>query len=295
VYDHRQIRQLINAMTQKSPLDSLHIAAPCAVKWDDMKGDDKVRMCSLCSKNVYNISNMPKKEAEALLTEREGTVCVGIFRRRDGTIITDDCPVGLRKLRNGVRSVARAVATVLGFILSASCMGADRINRSGSFNNHIMEFGEGIEHPGKDDWLKKPQPRVPVTLEVKEHPSTMAEACRQSESIVIADYLGYQPNEKGSFNDPPHPSFEVVQVLKGPQPTSKLIVQSEFPDPPSTLQGPTQVSPEYPVPKQGARFILFIVHKVRSDGVRETYNGSFGRLPANEANISAVKSELARL
>jgi hypothetical protein len=107
-------------MSKKNGLDNVQIAAPCSANWNDMQGDERTRMSSQCSKNVHNIADMTRKEAEDLLSEQGVSVCMRIFRRGDNTIITDDCPVGLRKLRQGVESLTRAVATILGFVLSAS-------------------------------------------------------------------------------------------------------------------------------------------------------------------------------
>jgi hypothetical protein len=97
-------------------LDSVRIAAPCKASWDDMAGDDRVRFCGSCRKNVYNLSAMPRDEAEALLVAREGAMCVRLYKRADGTVITADCPVGARRRRR--RRVA-AAAAVGGSLLAA--------------------------------------------------------------------------------------------------------------------------------------------------------------------------------
>jgi len=93
--------------TRELPLlDDVRIAAPCHAKWDDMAGDERVRFCGQCDKNVYNLSAMPRAEAEALLRERTGEMCVRLFKRADGTVLTQDCPVGVR--RRGRRRLAMA-------------------------------------------------------------------------------------------------------------------------------------------------------------------------------------------
>lgn len=97
-------------------LDGLRIASPCKVSWESMTGDDRVRACASCKMNVYNLSDMTKTEAENLLTVSEGRVCVAFFRREDGTILTKDCPVGLRAIR--VR-VAVAAASLGAWLLAA--------------------------------------------------------------------------------------------------------------------------------------------------------------------------------
>src|SRR5262245_30602687 len=39
-------------------LARLRIASPCSADWDEMTGDDRVRFCGRCRKNVYNLSEM---------------------------------------------------------------------------------------------------------------------------------------------------------------------------------------------------------------------------------------------
>jgi hypothetical protein len=60
-----------------------------------MTGDEQIRFCPQCQLNVYNLSAMPREEAEAIVRQREtARVCIGFYRRPDGTILTRDCPVG---------------------------------------------------------------------------------------------------------------------------------------------------------------------------------------------------------
>lgn len=112
---------------KESFLDRVMIAAPCSVSWDSMQGDDRVRFCGLCSRNVYNISEMSRNEAEKLLSDGSKK-CLRLYRRADGTVMTNNCPVGLRKLQKCYRRAAKIAATVLAFCfnLSPSAQAADR-------------------------------------------------------------------------------------------------------------------------------------------------------------------------
>lgn len=98
-------------------LDRVRIAAPCEAEWDEMRGDERVRFCQRCSLNVYNLSSMTRREAERLVTRTEGArLCVRFYRRKDGTMLTRSCPVGLRALKRRVSKVSSAVfATIIGF------------------------------------------------------------------------------------------------------------------------------------------------------------------------------------
>lgn len=98
-------------------LDRVRIAAPCEADWDEMQGDERVRFCQRCSLNVYNLSAMTRREAERLVTRTEGArVCVRFYRRKDGTMLTRSCPVGLHALKRRVSKVSSALfATLIGF------------------------------------------------------------------------------------------------------------------------------------------------------------------------------------
>ena len=99
-----------------SPLDNVRVAAPCGADWEQMIGKERARFCGHCNLNVYNLSSMTKSEAESFIARNEGSVCVRFYRRRDGSIITDNCPVGLLAIRRRMSYIARAVAsTALSF------------------------------------------------------------------------------------------------------------------------------------------------------------------------------------
>jgi hypothetical protein len=99
-------------------LARVRVAAPCEADWDEMRGDERVRFCQHCSLNVYNLSAMTKREAERLVTRTEGTrLCVRFYRRKDGTMLTQPCPVGLRALKRRVSRISSAVfAGMMGFM-----------------------------------------------------------------------------------------------------------------------------------------------------------------------------------
>lgn len=77
----------------------IELATPCRADWNQMTGDDRARFCQSCQKNVYNLSVMTQAEAQQLVREKEGQLCVRFFRRPDGTVLTADCPVGRDMLR----------------------------------------------------------------------------------------------------------------------------------------------------------------------------------------------------
>src|SRR5947209_11298008 len=99
-----------------NPLDGVRVAAPCPADWEKMVGDERMRYCGQCNLHVYNLSGMTKREAEALITNTEGRLCVRFYRRGDGTVLTRNCPVGLRALKQRASRIAgAALSAVLGF------------------------------------------------------------------------------------------------------------------------------------------------------------------------------------
>jgi hypothetical protein len=112
-----------------SSLDNLRIAAPCPAGWDSMQGDDRVRHCELCDLQVYNLAAMTHREAAALVAKTEGRLCARLYRRADGTVITKDCPVGLRAIRRrAARMTAAAFAALI--TLATSVFGQKQDKKS---------------------------------------------------------------------------------------------------------------------------------------------------------------------
>lgn len=150
-----------------SILDRVVIAAPCSMSWENMEGDERVRYCQGCSKNVYNISDMSKTEAEQFLQDNGTNECIRLFRRQDGTLITDNCPVGLRHLRNkcqaAMRTIAAAAASLITFIPGANAQTTQD------------KFLTGKPASGKIQSTQKPAPanggltfRVPAERDINE-------------------------------------------------------------------------------------------------------------------------------
>ncbi len=96
-----------------SRLDHVRVAAPCSADWDAMIGNDRARFCGQCNLNVYNLSSMTKAEAETFIAGNEGRLCVRFYRRADGSILTENCPVGLRAIRRKMLYFAKACSSAI--------------------------------------------------------------------------------------------------------------------------------------------------------------------------------------
>jgi hypothetical protein len=94
--------------------------------WDDMAGNERVRFCSQCKLNVYDISTMTKSEAEVFIANAEGRICAKLYRRADGAVMTRDCPVGLRAIRKRVSGAVAAAFSALISLFGGSALFAQQ-------------------------------------------------------------------------------------------------------------------------------------------------------------------------
>lgn len=129
-------------------LDNLVIASPCSIAWDAMTGDNRKRLCGGCSRYVHNISDMTRDEAETFLQENGTSRCMIFYRRFDGTIMTDDCPVGLRKIRDACRVTCRVAASFLVMLLSIPGAIAQQLQSNQAQQNCRIQQ----TNPGKVPW-----------------------------------------------------------------------------------------------------------------------------------------------
>ena len=139
-----------------NPLANVRVASPCPANWDEMVGDDRKRFCGQCKLNVYNLSGMGRDEAENLLLNAEGRLCVRFYRRADGTVLTQDCPVGWKALK---RKVSRTATAAFSFVV-------------GLFGG--LGFGAAFNLEQKA--VMGTMPVVAITREISEEPIIMGGA-----------------------------------------------------------------------------------------------------------------------
>lgn len=100
-------------------LDDIAIAAPCNAVWSEMSGDERMRVCGACKLSVFNLSELSRKEAEDLLNQsKPGSFCIKLFRRADGTILTKDCPTGLRLVAKAKVKLRLIASTILAIFVA---------------------------------------------------------------------------------------------------------------------------------------------------------------------------------
>lgn len=115
-FQNRRIADDVFGDQNMFDVNKLQVAKPCNVGWENMSGDERKRFCSECKLHVYNFAGMTKPEVSALIADANGgRLCVRLFKRADGTVLTKDCPVGFRAYQKRiVKFAGAAFATVLG-------------------------------------------------------------------------------------------------------------------------------------------------------------------------------------
>jgi hypothetical protein len=113
-----------------------------------MNGNDRMRYCGQCRLNVYNLSGMTRQEAEHLIANSEGRLCVRYYKRADGSIITQNCPVGLAALKRRVSRAATAfISAVISFFGGVGIFAAFGNGETSSSGQHTMGVVAVDERP----------------------------------------------------------------------------------------------------------------------------------------------------
>lgn len=98
-------------MKKKKLLDSIDVKSPCNENWDEMFGNEEVRFCSHCAKNVHNLSAMTRQKAEELVKNSNSKLCVRYVKNPNGKIVT--APPTLTKITRRATIAASILATSL--------------------------------------------------------------------------------------------------------------------------------------------------------------------------------------
>lgn len=112
----------------------------------------------------------------------------------------------------------------------------------------------------------------------------------RSESILIADYQGYDKNEDIRFNSPPLTHWHIDKILKGPPLNKSLPLRYDFHTPDVSTPPQGWKFDESKLPEKGSKWILFIEYSV-PDGVKRwflPFLGSYGVQPATEENLNTL-------
>jgi hypothetical protein len=106
-------------VSTRIPLSQIRVAGPCSQPWQEMTGDDRARFCTHCDRHVHNLSAMTQDEAQRLICESAGRLCIAYVPNADGSPQTLGYQVPPKRRRfgwmfaavvGGIGAVAAAIA-----------------------------------------------------------------------------------------------------------------------------------------------------------------------------------------
>ncbi|MEN9361437.1 MAG: hypothetical protein RL095_2972 [Verrucomicrobiota bacterium] len=135
------------------PKPDFHIARPCPASWEGMSGDERKRFCAACKLHVHNLSEMEKRDAEKLLQEHAGRLCV-----------TYQCDSQKRPLfRSDLQALAAAAASAA--LLVSACAPPGR--STGEPRPGTSQPAQAVPAPGEVEPCKLGEVAPPAPPPVK--------------------------------------------------------------------------------------------------------------------------------
>lgn len=199
------------------------VATPCHVDWETMTGDERKRFCGNCQKSVYNLSDMPEKDATAFLTAEVGAgrvPCIQFYKRADGTILFDNCPVALRAVRDAARRTLKLAASFVSLCLSvASAIAMPSAAQSSKTNSSTLEIDydplKAVKTLVQEQLLAQGIDAPESPTAPSNNPEKKVDLSKAPRSVLRGDYVdpssfaGKQPVAK------PAPGAKKVTIVPG--------------------------------------------------------------------------------
>lgn len=66
-------------MSKNRFIDNVRVGSPCTEDWNKMRGNDRVRVCDHCVKEVNNLSELTRKQAKRLVRSSDGNICIRYY------------------------------------------------------------------------------------------------------------------------------------------------------------------------------------------------------------------------
>jgi ankyrin repeat protein len=138
-------------MPKRSFVDRISVKDPCSQDWETMKGNDRVRFCDHCAKNVNNLSTVTRKEAKRIVRGSGGNICIRYIKHPEtGQPVYLDQFIQLRRraplIAAGVVSASMSLSSLSyaqgGAVRSETAVEASR--------DRIVGNASEEDRPGKD-------------------------------------------------------------------------------------------------------------------------------------------------
>ena len=112
-------------MNARLSLEQIDVPVPGPADWNAMTGDRRGRFCQHCQKTVHNLSAMSRDEAERLVCQAAGSLCVRYAVSATGNVMTLDYPAisGKRGWSWRVWSVVGLAGALVAGVVNATFFG----------------------------------------------------------------------------------------------------------------------------------------------------------------------------
>ena len=99
-------------------IDAIRISSPCKISWSSMKGNEQIRFCEQCGRNVHNLSAMNRRQVKKIMNlSSNERICVGFNMDKDGAINIRKNLVSIGSLLNMLLAVFARIGTSLSIVL----------------------------------------------------------------------------------------------------------------------------------------------------------------------------------
>lgn len=109
----------------------ISIQSPCNADWASMTGDERKRFCGECRKHVHDLSSMSPAEADALVRDAKGRLCVRFQPDVSGGVV--------HRSRSRRARLARWGLAALASLTAAPALASGRVDTSEGVGAWIAE------------------------------------------------------------------------------------------------------------------------------------------------------------
>lgn len=135
-------------------LNLINIPSACSADWDSMTGNDRLRFCHDCHRNVYNLLEMTPKEIIRLVVNSEGRLCARYYQNTNSNV--QSTTPSLHQIgRRASRIAAGAFSAVLSLSANAAAHTSSTANQLTPGNFALASIRQDMkQQEGKGDRLR---------------------------------------------------------------------------------------------------------------------------------------------
>jgi hypothetical protein len=205
-------------MSKRSFIDSFEVGTPCSEDWEKMHGNDRVRFCDHCAKDVKNLSAITRKEAVRLVRLSGGGICIRYIK--DPTTNRPIFAGQLLQITRRAPSVAAGVMSAsIALSTAAYAQGGSQIDppviRTTVEKTEKVSDEPVVEttiSPGKIETLPKYEAMGAIAFStVLKFDNPLTQAVQNEDIDEVRDLIAHGANVNGKEGNKTTPLFVAVE------------------------------------------------------------------------------------